>query len=260
MKKTMIAAVLTMSTLAYSPIINAQTTKKNNLINSLTQDKVAKGLKEALDKGIADQVSKLSQPDGFLKNELVKIVMPEEFQKVDRALRRIGMDKLADQGLTLINRAAESAVKEATPIFVEAVKNMTFTDAKDILVGGKSAATDYLKKSTSKSLYTKFSPVINSSIASVGADVIWEKMTTTYNALPLVSPVTTDLTDYITNQTMDGVFKMIAVEEGNIRENITGSRDSKLLKEVFAIQDNLTNSTKKNTSSNSIEKLFKNKK
>lgn len=85
-------------------------------------------------------------------------------------------------------------------------------------------------------------------------------MTTTYNALPLVSPVTTDLTDYITNQTMDGVFKMIAVEEGNIRENITGSRDSKLLKEVFAIQDNLTNSTKKNTSSNSIEKLFKNKK
>lgn len=146
MKKTMIAAVLTMSTLAYSPIINAQTTKKNNLINSLTQDKVAKGLKEALDKGIADQVSKLSQPDGFLKNELVKIVMPEEFQKVDRALRRIGMDKLADQGLTLINRAAESAVKEATPIFVDAVKNMTFTDAKDILVGGKSAATDYLKK------------------------------------------------------------------------------------------------------------------
>lgn len=259
MKKAMIAVVLTIGTVAYSPMVNAQNSKTNNLINSITQDKVAKGLKEALDKGIADQVSLLSKPDGFLKNELVKIVMPAEFQKVDKTLRKLGMGSLADQGLVLINRAAEGAVKEATPIFIDAVKNMTFSDAKNILIGGKSAATDYLKKSTTKSLYDKFNPVIKSSLSDVGADVIWEKMSSTYNALPLVSPVTTDLTDYITTQTMDGVFKMIAVEENNIRENITGSRDSKLLKDVFAIQDNLTNASKNNTSNNSKKKQLKNK-
>ncbi|MGL4584315.1 MAG: DUF4197 domain-containing protein [Flavobacterium sp.] len=259
MKKTMIATAILFCALANSPIVNAQNNKTSNLINSITQDKVAKGLKEALDKGISEQVSKLAQPDGFLKNELVKIVMPAEFQKVDKTLRKLGMGNLADQGLTLINRAAEDAVKEATPIFVDAVKNMTFNDAKDILIGGQSAATDYLKKSTTKSLYEKFSPVIKSSLSDVGADEIWEKMSTTYNALPLVSPVPTDLTDYITNQTMDGVFKMIAVEEKNIRENITGSRDTKLLKDVFAIQDNLTNSSKNNTSNNSTKKQSKNK-
>ncbi|KZE80964.1 DUF4197 domain-containing protein [Myroides marinus] len=259
MNKTMIATALMICALANSPIVTAQNSKTTNLINSISQDKVAKGLKEALDKGITEQVNLLAKPDGFLKNELVKIVMPEEFQKVDKALRRLGMGSLADQGTVLINRAAENAVKEATPIFVDAIKNMTFSDAKDILIGGKSAATDYLKKSTTKSLYEKFSPVINTSLSNVGADVIWEKMSSTYNSLPLVSPVTTDLTDYITTQTMDGVFKAIAVEEKNIRENITGSRDTKLLKDVFAIQDNLTNSTKNNTSNNSKKKQIKNK-
>ncbi|MCC9043421.1 DUF4197 domain-containing protein [Myroides sp. M-43] len=259
MKKTMIATALMICALANSPIVNAQSKKTNNLINNITQDKVANGLKEALDKGIADQVSKLSQPDGFLKNELVKIAMPEEFKKVEKALKRMGMGSLADQGTTLINRAAESAVKEATPIFVDAVKNMTFSDAKDILIGGKSAATDYLKKSTTKSLYDKFNPVIQSSLSDVGADVIWEKMSTTYNALPLVSPVNTNLTDYITTQTMDGVFKMISIEENNIRENIGGARNTKLLKDVFAIQDNITNSTKNNTSNNSTKKQLINK-
>lgn len=259
MKKTMIATAILFCALTNSPIVNAQNNKASNLINSITQDKVAKGLKEALDKGISQQVSKLAKPDGFLKNELVKIVMPAEFQKVDKTLRKLGMGNLADQGITLINRAAEDAVKEATPIFVDAVKNMTFNDAKDILIGGQSAATDYLKKSTTKSLYEKFSPVIKSSLSDVGADAIWEKMSTTYNALPLVSPVPTNLTDYITNQTMDGVFKMIAVEEKNIRENLTGSRDTKLLKDVFAIQDNLTNPAKNNTSNNSTKKQSKNK-
>ncbi|MVX36835.1 DUF4197 family protein [Myroides sp. LoEW2-1] len=197
------------------------------------------------------QVSKLTEKDGFYKNELVKILLPEEVQKVDQTLRKLGLGNLADQGLMLINRAAEDAVKEATPIFVDAVKNITFNDAKNILLGGKGSATNYLKESTTKALYSKFSPVIEKSLSSVGADKVWEKIFSTYNELPLVSQINTNLTDYVTNQTMAGVFTMIAVEEDKIRENIGGSRSNKLLQDVFSIQDNTTNTSNKNTSDNS---------
>lgn len=250
MKKKIIA--LSVLSLVLTSNVNTVFAQKKvtDLISSISQDKVASGLKDALDKGITEQVSKLTQKDGFYKNELVKILLPDEIQKVDQTLRKLGMGSLADQGLVLINRAAENAVKEATPIFVDAVKNISFNDAKNILLGGKSAATDYLKSSTSKALYSKFNPVVQESLSSVGADGIWEKIFTTYNNLPLVTPVNTNLTDYVTNKTMDGVFSMIAVEEDNIRENIGGSRSTNLLKEVFAIQDNTTNTSNKNTSTN----------
>ncbi|SDH69819.1 DUF4197 domain-containing protein [Myroides phaeus] len=224
------------------------------LLNSLSQDKAANGLKEALTKGITDQVSTLTQKDGFFKNELVKILLPEEIQKVDKTLRKIGMGSLADQGLLLLNRAAESAVKEATPIFLDAVQNISFNDAKNILIGGESAATDYLQTNTKTALYKKFSPVINESLATVGADKVWETIFSTYNNLPLVSPVNTDLTDYVTNETMSGVFKMIAVEENKIRANSGLARNTKLLQDVFSIQDNLKKSGQKSTSSNSKDK------
>lgn len=197
---------------------------------------IASGLKEALNKGITQQVTKLTAVDGFYKNEAVKILMPAELQKVDATLRKIGLSSLADEGVKMLNRAAEDAVKEATPIFVSAVKNMTFTDAKNILLGNDSAATSYLQGSTTTALYGKFNPVIKSSFEKVGADAVWTKIITKYNTIPLVKKVNPDLTDYTTTQALAGVFKMIAVEEKEIRNNIN-ARTTPLLKSVFAMQD-----------------------
>lgn len=197
---------------------------------------IAGGLKEALNNGISKQVVKLTAVDGFFKNEAVKILLPDELKKVDKGLRDIGMSKLADEGLKVLNRAAEDAVKEATPIFVDAITGMTFTDAKNILMGNESAATTYLQNSTSSALYAKFNPVIKTSFAKVGADKVWTNIITKYNSIPLVKKVNPDLTDYTTNKAMEGVFKMIAVEEKNIRTDL-GSRTSDLLKKVFAMQD-----------------------
>lgn len=197
---------------------------------------IASGLKEALNKGITQQVSKLTAVDGFYKNEAVKILMPAELQKVDATLRKVGLSSLADEGIKMLNRAAEDAVKEATPIFVTAVKNMSFTDAKNILLGNDSAATSYLQGSTTSTLYGKFNPVIKSSFEKVGADVVWKNIITKYNTIPLVKKVNPDLTDYTTTQALSGVFKMIAVEEKEIRNNIS-ARTTPLLKSVFAMQD-----------------------
>ncbi|AXB57063.1 DUF4197 domain-containing protein [Flavobacterium fluviale] len=197
---------------------------------------IASGLKEALNKGITEQVSKLTAVDGFYKNQAVKILMPEELQKVDATLRKVGLSSLADEGIKMLNRAAEDAVKEATPIFVAAVKNMSFTDAKNILLGNDTAATSYLQGSTTTALYGKFNPVIKSSFEKVGADAVWTKIINKYNTIPLVKKVNPDLTDYTTTQALSGVFKMIAVEEKEIRNNIS-ARTTPLLQKVFAMQD-----------------------
>ncbi|WP_299114998.1 DUF4197 domain-containing protein [uncultured Winogradskyella sp.] len=197
---------------------------------------IASGLRQALDLGIDKQVSKLTQKDGFFKNELVKILLPEELQKVDKTLRNIGLGNLADEGLKILNRAAEDAVKEATPIFVNAVKGITFNDAKNILLGNDDAATQYLTSRTQTELYNKFKPVINNSFSKVGADEIWSNLITKYNALPLTNNVNPDLTDYVTSEALKGVYTMIAVEEKQIRTKIS-SRTTDLLKKVFALQD-----------------------
>lgn len=197
---------------------------------------IANGLRQALDFGIDKQVTKLTQTDGFFKNELVKIVLPEELQKVDRTLRSIGLSSLADEGLKVLNRAAEDAVQEATPIFVNAVKGITFADARNILLGNDRAATSYLETRTRDELYAKFNPVIKNSFSKVGADQIWENLITRYNQIPLTNNVNTDLTDYVTQEALEGVFTMIAVEEQEIR-NSFASRTTTLLQRVFALQD-----------------------
>ncbi len=197
---------------------------------------IATGLRQALDYGIDKQVTKLTQKDGFFKNELVKILLPEELQKVDKALRDIGLSKLADDGLKLLNRAAEDAVKEATPIFVDAVKNITFNDAKNILLGNDNAATTYLQSQTQSSLYAKFEPVISNSFSKVGADQIWNTLITKYNAIPFTNDVNPNLTEYVTNEALKGVYTMIAVEEKDIRTKLS-SRTTDALKRVFALQD-----------------------
>ncbi|WP_430905204.1 DUF4197 domain-containing protein [Maribacter flavus] len=203
---------------------------------TLGNAEIANGLKAALEKGISEQVSKLTKTDGFFKNELVKILLPEELHKVDKTLRDIGLGNLADEGLRVLNRAAEDAVSEATPIFVDAVKGITINDAKTILLSDDNAATTYLTQRTRTALYDKFNPVIQSSFQKVGADQIWSNLINRYNAIPLTNDVNPDLTDYVTQEALDGVFTMIALEEKEIRTNVA-SRTTDLLRRVFALQD-----------------------
>ena len=203
---------------------------------TLGNEEIGSGLRAALENGISKQVSRLTKTDGFFKNDLVKILLPEELRKVDKTLRDIGLDNLADEGLKVLNRAAEDAVAEATPIFVNAVKEITFTDAKAILLGDDNAATTFLENKTTTELYDKFNPVIKSSFEKVGADKIWASLISKYNAIPLTSNVNPDLTDYVTQEALKGVFTMIAVEEKEIRTK-SSSRTTELLKKVFAIQD-----------------------
>lgn len=213
-----------------------------NVVNQLpqaggvSQAEIGNGLREALHFGINKQVTKLTQKDGFYKNPLVKILLPKELQKIDKALRDVGLGNLADEGLKVLNRAAEDAVSQATPIFIAAVKEITFADAKAILLGQDNAATTYLTNKTQTALYAKFHPVINQSFSKVGADEIWKNLITRYNNIPFTNKVNTNLTDYVTNEALKGVYTMIAEEEKNIR-NTLSSRTTTLLKRVFALQD-----------------------
>lgn len=202
----------------------------------LSEAEIGSGLRQALNFGIDKQVSKLTQKDGFFKNELVKILLPEELHKVDKSLRDIGLSNLADEGLKILNRTAEDAVKEATPILIDAVSGITFNDAKSILLGEKNAATNYLQGRTQTALYDKFHPVIKNSFKRVGADVIWKNLIAKYNNIPLTKDVNPDLTDYVTGEALKGVYTMIAVEELAIRTKLE-SRTTDLLKKVFALQD-----------------------
>jgi hypothetical protein len=197
---------------------------------------IASGLREALTTGIDKQVSKLTQKDGFFKNELVRIGLPEDLRKVDKALRKIGLSSLADEGLKALNRAAENAVNEATPVFISAVKDIKFDDAKTILLGNNSAATEYLTTKTETALYQKFNPVIKQLFSKVGADKIWANLINKYNTIPFTKSVNADLTDYVTTEALKGVYKMIATEEEEIRTKLS-SRTTTLLQQVFKLQD-----------------------
>lgn len=197
---------------------------------------ISAGLKQALNKGIEQQVSTLTEEGGFFSNELVRIGLPPELQKVDRSLRDIGLGNLADEGLKVLNRAAEEAVKEATPIFVNAVQEMSFTDARNILFGPDTAATTYLSDKTTTELYSRFNPVIQRSLEEVGATQIWSNLIQRYNALPLTTDVNPNLADYVTREALDGVFTMISIEEQQIRNQLS-ARTTPLLKKVFALQD-----------------------
>jgi len=204
--------------------------------SGLSSSVIADGLKEALDKGITKQVSTLSDKGGFSTNDLVKIGFPEQLKKVDKTLRKFGLGNLADEGVKSLNRAAEDAVGVAIPIFSDAITGMTFTDAKNILAGNEDAATSYLQKETAKQLYDKFNPIIKQSFQKVGADKIWKTIMTKYNALPMTKDINPNLTDYVTTEALSGVYKMVAVEEKEIRGKVS-ERSTDLLKKVFAIQD-----------------------
>lgn len=203
---------------------------------SLSQSDIGNGLRAALEQGVDKQVKKLAEKNGFYRNEAVKILLPQELQKVEKGLRSIGLGDLTDEGVKALNRAASDAVGRATPIFLSAIKEMSFNDAKSILLKGNGAATDYLRQKTSEQLYKEFQPEINKSFSRVGADKIWNNVIDQYNALPLTQSVNPDLTDYVTEEALKGVYTMIEKEEDNIRNNVS-ARTSNLLQRVFGIQD-----------------------
>lgn len=204
-------------------------------IGNVSNSTIGNGLKQALQFGVQEGVQNLGKRDGFFGNSLTRILLPQELQDVDRALRNIGLGSLADEGLKILNRAAEDAVTEAAPIFVNAITSMTINDAAGILLGPNNAATTYLENRTSQQLFTAFKPKVQNSLGKVGADQIWNQIITQYNNIT-GQRVNPDLNSYVTEQTINGVFKMVAQKELGIRGNVS-QRTTPLLKEVFALQD-----------------------
>ncbi|NEV93848.1 DUF4197 domain-containing protein [Psychroflexus sp. YR1-1] len=202
----------------------------------LSEQQIANGLQQALSKGVTEQVSKLTEEDGFYDNALVRIELPEELSKIESTLRSFGLGNLADQGIKALNETAQEAVKEATPIFLNAIRDMSFQEARTILLGEKTAATAYLREKTQTELYQKFKPVVQENFQKVGADQIWDNLITQYNQVPFTDKVNPDLTDYVTSEALRGVYKMIELEEIQIRNDLN-ERSTELLRRVFALQD-----------------------
>lgn len=198
---------------------------------------ISLGLKQALEFGTTASSERLSATDGFFANAAVKILFPEEAQKVERTLRSVGLNKLADNVILSLNRAAEAAAVEAKPIFISAVKEMTFADATNILLSGQQdAATLYFKRVTNDQLSLKFQPIIQNSLEKVGATRYWNDAITAYNRIPLVGKVNPDLSAYVTEKAINGIFLEIAQEELKIRTRIS-ARSTPLLQKVFAYAD-----------------------
>lgn len=216
-------------------------TELQQVVNQLPSGEVssaeiAAGLKQALEFGVNQGVDLLHKEDGYFKDEAVRILLPEELKKVDQGLRKIGLGNLADEGLKVLNRAAEDAVVEAKPIFVKAITDFTFDDAKRILTSQNDLeATLYLQNTTSSALQAAFSPKIAASLSKVGADRIWAEIISKYNSIPLVQPVNPDLTGYVTEQAIKGLFVKVGDKEKEIRNSV-GARTTALLQKVFALQ------------------------
>jgi len=193
---------------------------------------ITQGLKEALRIGTENAVATTGRPDGFLGNSLIKILLPEKFQTLEKGLRLAGQGDKVDTFITSMNRAAEQAAPKAKPIFVDAITSMTIDDAKNLLNGGDTAATDFFKAKTSDKLYQTFRPVVDDSMNKVGTVQRYNALVGQAKSLPLVKTQSLDVGDYVTNKSLDGLFLMVAQEEKKIRTN-PAARVTDLLKNVF---------------------------
>jgi hypothetical protein len=201
-----------------------------------TTFEIGNGLKQALEIGTGKSSDKLSALDGFLKNAEVKILFPPEAQKAEKTLRSIGLGKLCDNVILSLNRAAEDAAVQAKPIFINSIKQMTLTDVTNILLGSQDAATQYFKRTTTAQLTASFKPVIQGSLNKVGATKYYGDAANEYNKVPFVTKVNPDISAYVTQKAIEGLFVEIAKEELNIRQNL-GARTTPLLQKVFAFAD-----------------------
>jgi hypothetical protein len=234
MKKIYI--LLFIAILSVQPI-DAQFLKDaKKLLNSknkgLTEKDAADGIKEALVNGTGESVKLVSVLDGYWGNPEIKIPFPSEAKEMESKLRAIGMGKKVDEFNESMNRAAEKAANEAKPIFIAAIKGMTVRDAINIVKGADNAATVYLKNTTSPELVNKFQPIIKTSLDDVNATRYWSDLITIYNKIPMVKKMNPNLTQYVTQKAIDGLFIMIAKEEFKIRKDPM-ARTSELLKKVF---------------------------
>ncbi|MBT2558326.1 DUF4197 domain-containing protein [Hymenobacter sp. ISL-91] len=198
----------------------------------LSSDEAALGLKEALTLGVSKGADQASKTDGFYLNRLIRIPFPPDAQRVATTLRTLGLGSQVDKFELTLNRGAEQAAQSAKPIFLTAIKSLTFKDVWGILTGEKDAATNYLKRTTTAQLTTAFRPIVQRSLDQVGATKYYTDLTTRYNRIPLVTPVQTDLNQYATGKAIDGLFTLVAQEEANIRENPV-ARTTELLRRVF---------------------------
>ncbi|MXV49575.1 DUF4197 family protein [Pedobacter sp. HMF7647] len=239
MKRSITLATLTGAFLIFSSCdtLNQASQVLAQTTANPTTAEIASGLKQALEVGTTESSEKLSATDGFFGNMAIKILFPPEAQKIEKTLRSVGLNQLCDNVILSVNRAAEDAAKEAKPIFIDAIKQMTITDASNILLSGQQdAATQYFKRVTSSQLQAKFNPIIEASLSKTGATKYWSTAVTSYNKIPLTSKINPDLDAYVTQKAIDGLFHEIAGEELKIRTNFS-ARSTGLLQKVFGFAD-----------------------
>jgi hypothetical protein len=236
MKYLLILSFIFIGNLSNAQLLKGILQKATKIVNDvkpgLSQEDIANGLKEALTLGTEKGCVNLSKPDAFFKNAALKILIPPEAQKVERTIRSLGMNNLADDFIKSMNRAAEDACATASPIFLKAIKEMTITDGITILRGNDSAATNYLKSKTQTDLNASFSPIIKNSLDKVDATKYWKDIINVYNQIPFVNKVNANLTSYVTEKAMIGIYGEIAKQEKEIRANPL-ARTTDLLKTVF---------------------------
>jgi len=204
---------------------------KTGGVAGLQQDEIAKGLKEALQVGADKTIQQLTQTDGFFGNAAIKILMPPEAEKIEKSLRSLGFNKQVDDAILTMNRAAEDAAKQAAPLFVKAIQEISLEDAIGILKGDDKAATTYLQGKTNTALTAAFRPSIEQSLEKTGATKQWNSIVTQYNKFTF-KKINPDLAGYVTEKSLTGIFTQIALEEQQIRKDPM-ARSSDLLKKVF---------------------------
>lgn len=202
-------------------------------LNSLSNQEIVSGLRQALEIGAQNASGRLNATNGFFGNAMIKILMPPEAQKVESTLRSLGMGNVVDKAILSMNRAAEDAAGKAVPIFVDAIRGLTIQDGINIVRGGNGAATNYLRSATTNPLTNAFRPVIQNSLSKVGATSYWGDVMKIYNRLPTTrNKINPDLTAYVTERALSGLFINIAEEENKIRTN-PAARVTDILKKVF---------------------------
>lgn len=230
--------------IAFYSFAQSNNGKKNGLIGSvnkalnkitgpsLSKEQVISGLKEALATGAERSVATLSVPDGFFANAALKIILPEEARKVERTFRSMGLSRQVDQAVLSMNRAAEDAARSATPIFADAIRGMSIQDAFGILKGADTAATAFLRSKTTLQLIQAFRPVIEQSLAKVDATKHWNALFSAYNRVS-VNKINPDLSAYVTERALQGIFTQLGKEEAKIRKD-PAARTTEILQKVFA--------------------------
>jgi len=194
---------------------------------------IAKGLKEALSTGTSRAVSSVSKKDGYFANRMIKIPMPEKLRTAADLVGTLGFRQEVDDVILGMNRAAEKAAPKATEHFMAALKAMTFDDARTILQGNNTAATEYFRRKTGEDIYREFKPLVSSSLLDVGAIKSYRQMTERFTAIPYAGQLAAfDLDAYVTDKAVEGLFIMLGEEEKKIRTD-PAARGSELLRQVF---------------------------